>query len=72
MKAPKKRPVCFYCQKKLKVYERTAYVCRCKRAFCALHRLQADHNCTYNFKRDDKKVLKEQLQKCVAKKVNFL
>lgn len=44
-KAGTKKKRCGVCNKKIK--GRSFLACRCGGHFCSLHRLQADHNCTF-------------------------
>lgn len=58
MNEEKKRkcPVCF---KKIGIF---GIECRCGLFFCSLHRYPDQHNCTFDFKQHDKKLLKEIVQ----------
>lgn len=52
----KKCPICL---KKIGIL---GIECRCGLVFCPLHRYPDQHNCSFNFKDHDKKILKETVQ----------
>lgn len=64
---PKKR--CAYpgCKKKLSLTECTIGTCKCNNTYCMLHRLPAQHDCTFDFSVDREKFI--EANKCVAAKV---
>ena len=45
------------CRKKLTLMDME---CRCGKKFCALHRLPEEHNCTFDYKTEGKKLLKQK------------
>jgi hypothetical protein len=57
---------CGACRKKLLL---TDLECRCKHRFCAAHRAPEEHACTHDFKADANAILKQQLERVVAEKV---
>jgi predicted nucleic acid binding AN1-type Zn finger protein len=57
---------CGTCRKKLLLSD---IECRCKQRFCAAHRAPEEHACSHDFKADGQKILKQQLERVVAEKV---
>lgn len=57
---------CFHCNKKIRTIE---FLCKCKETFCAKCRHPESHNCTFDFKSDQKKKLLKVLTKVEAPKV---
>lgn len=55
----KKKNKCPVCQKKIGVL---GIECRCGSIFCSLHRYPDQHNCSFNFREHDKKILKDNVQ----------
>jgi hypothetical protein len=64
-----KKKRCQTCKKKLGLI---AFPCKCGGEYCAVHRSNADHNCTYDYQADAKKALSTMLVKVEAKKVEVL
>jgi predicted nucleic acid binding AN1-type Zn finger protein len=60
---------CGACRKKLTL---TDLACRCKARFCSSHRAPEEHACTHDFKADANAILKKQLERVVAEKVERL
>ena len=60
---------CGACRKKLTL---TDLACRCKARFCSAHRAPEEHACTHDFKADANAILKKQLERVVAEKVERL
>lgn len=60
---------CGACRKKLTL---TDLACRCKARFCSAHRAPEEHACTHDFKADANAILKQQLERVVADKVERL
>ena len=58
---------CGACRKKLTL---TDLACRCKARFCSAHRAPEEHACTHDFKADANAILKQQLERVVADKVD--
>jgi predicted nucleic acid binding AN1-type Zn finger protein len=58
---------CGACRKKLSL---TDLACRCKARFCSAHRAPEEHACTHDFKADANAILKQQLERVVADKVD--
>ena len=57
---------CNHCKKKMGVME---YECKCKKKFCAACRLPESHNCTYDFKTNNKLKLMKELVKIEPAKI---
>ena len=51
------------CKRKLKI---TAFPCRCGKKYCDKHRVAEDHECTFNFKEDFKKVLNKTMSQPIT------
>lgn len=60
---------CGACRKKLTL---TDLACRCKTRFCSTHRAPEEHACMHDFKADANAILKKQLERVVADKVERL
>merc|ERR1712126_348399 len=58
---------CRECNKKLKFIN--TYLCRCGYNFCVRHRFNDQHNCTFDFKSEAKKILRENNPKIQSKKL---
>merc|ERR1712189_48216 len=66
-KAKKRR--CAVCRKKLTLAE--GIVCQCGLLLCGIHRYTDKHECTFDFKTEDRKVIEKNNQKCVDDKVTL-
>ena len=53
----KKKTLCYYCNKKLKIVEQ--FKCECSHCFCSKHMNRHSHNCSF----DVKTKRKEELEK---------
>lgn len=62
---PKNR--CQWCNKKVGL---TGFSCRCGYVFCAEHRYSDKHNCSYDFKSQNKELLSKANPQVVASKIN--
>lgn len=49
---------CFFCEKKVGVL---GFTCKCSKVFCSIHRLPEQHECSFDHKGYDRKVLKENI-----------
>ena len=49
-----------------------AFTCKCKNNFCSKCRYPEEHNCKFDYKNHEKNILKEQLVKVVAKKIDII
>ena len=67
VKEKKKR--CGECHKKLGLM---VFPCKCGGEYCALHRNNADHKCSFDFQGDAKKALSTMLVKVEAKKLEVI
>jgi hypothetical protein len=63
---PKPQKRCGACKHKLLLSD---MACRCGIRHCSAHRLPETHSCTFDHRRQDRKVLEAQLVKCVADKL---
>ena len=61
-----KKTKCPICSKKIGLY---GIECRCGLLFCPLHRYPDQHNCLFDFKKYEKNILKDSLQRCFIKKL---
>merc|ERR1712062_841206 len=66
-KSKSKKRRCACCKKKLTLAE--GVECRCGMLLCGLHRYTDKHECTFDFKTEDRKILTKNNQKCVDDKV---
>jgi len=56
-----------------KLLDLTAFACKCDKYFCAVHRGNYDHSCTFDYKSDYKNVLLKTLSTIiVARKVDII
>ena len=64
----KKKKRCYFegCKKKLGLH---GHKCKCTHTFCSMHRLSFNHNCAYDFKKDEKDVLATKVTAVIADKV---
>jgi AN1-type zinc finger and ubiquitin domain-containing protein 1 len=65
--ARKKKLRCSECKKKLG--PTTSFPCRCGLIFCPTHRNSEAHNCSFDYKAEGKRVLKEANPMVVARKI---
>ena len=56
--APKKKKRCLVCNKKVGLL---GFTCRCDGVFCAIHRSESAHDCSFNFASMGNEVLAERL-----------
>ena len=54
------------CKYKLKL---TDFSCKCEKKFCSKHRYAEDHNCRYNYQKNNNIMLNTNLVKVVADKL---
>ena len=64
--------LCFMCQKKLKLVEITTNKCKCGYTFCKKHKETIQHNCGYNYFRENSNILKNELIPIIVNKVERL
>ena len=68
--APKKQIVdsskCKLCPKKLGCLP---YICKCENAYCTIHRLPEDHECTFDWKTHQRNILTKLNPRVVAEKL---
>ena len=55
---------CFMCNAKVMLVDEIIGKCKCQHVFCKIHRLPAQHLCTYIFKFDP-----NALKPCIASKI---
>ena len=58
---------CYKCNKKVGLIP---FNCKCDNSFCSKCRYPEEHDCEYDFKNHDKDILRKQLVKVVAKKID--
>ena len=61
-----KKPRCPVCNKKLGLME---FKCKCDIRFCIHHANPESHECSFNYKKDERENLSKKLVKVVAEKV---
>lgn len=64
-----KKSRCTCCNKKLGL---VGFTCRCGGNFCAAHRADSQHNCSFDYKAEAHKYLSTSLEKVVAKKIDTI
>ena len=47
------------------------FECKCKKLYCSKHRYAEDHNCTYDYQTEYKKIFKKNNPKVVAEKMDI-
>ena len=55
---------CKKCKKKLKI---TTFACKCNNCYCT--KCKYDHNCTFDYNKDNIEKLKKQLVQCIPTKL---
>jgi hypothetical protein len=65
--APKPKSRCQWCNKKVGL---TGFSCRCGYTFCSEHRYSDKHNCSFDFKSQNKEILSKANPQVVASKIN--
>ncbi|GJQ08842.1 hypothetical protein GpartN1_g633.t1 [Galdieria partita] len=63
----KKSNRCQYCRKKVGL---TGFTCRCGRLFCGDHRYSDKHDCSFDFKAENKEMLSRANPQVVSAKLN--
>ncbi|XP_046673178.1 uncharacterized protein LOC124362585 [Homalodisca vitripennis] len=63
----KSRLRCAECKKRLSLTN--TFECRCGFAFCSYHRYSETHHCTYDFKKESRKMLEQAIPSVVAPKL---
>lgn len=58
---------CKICKKRLNAF--TEFTCKCKELFCAAHRLAAEHNCSYDYRKEHKEKLEKIYRRLTPKKI---
>jgi hypothetical protein len=58
---------CHYCQKKVGL---TGFTCRCGRLFCSDHRYSDKHDCTFDYKAENKEMLARSNPQVFSAKLN--
>lgn len=66
-KQEKDEQQCAFCSKKLKFFN--TFTCRCEKMFCSRHRFYDQHQCSFDFKKEAQKRLKEANPKITPKKI---
>jgi len=64
-----KKRACELCQKKLALSD---FSCRCGGLFCAIHRPDAEHKCSYDYRAENFKALSTNMKVVIAKKVEAI
>lgn len=60
---------CYKCNKKIGLM---AFTCKCNNNYCSNCRYPEVHSCNFDYKNHEKNILKEQLVKVVAKKIEII
>ena len=60
---------CSVCKKKLNLIELECYKCRCENNFCKIHSSILNHTCTYDYIKENKKILNKKLKPIEPQKV---
>tara|TARA_B110000008_G_C16796699_1_gene494936 strand:+ start:365 stop:565 length:201 start_codon:yes stop_codon:yes gene_type:complete len=63
---------CKECKKKLSMVEKEIGKCKCNKYYCAKHRGSGKHNCTYDYKKEVKDILKEKMPEVSFQKVSVV
>ncbi len=46
--------------------------CRCKLFFCKIHRFRTEHNCTFDYKKENNLQISRQNEKITSKKIETI
>lgn len=63
---PKNIDICKVCNRKLGL---TPCVCKCGDHFCAKHRYSNEHNCPFDYKKMQRDLLTNSIQRVVSDKI---
>ena len=66
LSTPKPKNRCYSCNKKTGLLD---FECKCGNSYCAGHRHPFDHNCTYDFKSEEIKKIRDSNPKIIAEKL---
>ena len=61
-------PKCKICKKKIRLHMVAVYTCKCGKKFCSTH--YTNHNCTYDYKKDERERLAKNLVLVEPVKIN--
>ena len=64
-----KSPRCCVCNKKINTTLSDALRCKCNATVCRLHRFPDQHNCTYDFRNENKSKLRREMPQVECDKV---
>lgn len=65
----KKKKRCTHCNKRVGIF---GFTCKCGSVFCEAHGLPESHNCTFDFKLQQRKILEKNNPRVVARQVDFI
>ena len=68
-KRKKKRKRCAECKKRVGSFGIT---CKCGKLFCAIHRYASEHDCTWDYKTEQCKIIKENNPDMSFKKIDTI
>jgi len=68
---PLSPPICKMCSKRLRI-GLSGIKCKCGLRFCADHKAEGKHNCTWDWKASGKATLQGQLTACIPQKVSSI
>ena len=57
---------CSICQRKLKI---TDFACKCDKIFCKFHKFPEQHDCTFDYKKEQKEILEKKNPIIIPQKV---
>ncbi len=57
---------CLICNKKIKL---TDIKCKCDIFYCSLHKYPEQHNCTYDYKKESRELIKKFNPKIIPNKI---
>ena len=57
---------CSICQRKLKI---TDFACKCNKTFCKYHKFPEQHDCPFDYKKEQKEILEKKNPIIIPQKV---
>jgi AN1-type zinc finger and ubiquitin domain-containing protein 1 len=60
---------CYNCSKKVKLIHQYLYSCKCEKVFCSDCFPSFNHNCKFDYKSENKKILREDNEQILPEKI---
>lgn len=65
----KKKLKCFICSKKITILN---FSCKCNNIFCNIHKYPEEHNCSYDYKKENRIKLENDLDNFKRQKIDHI